>query len=56
MTLQRRYVLGAVFVLAAVGTAVLVADVLATVFFAVTVAYLLVPLHEGLTRRGFSTW
>ncbi|WP_338740187.1 AI-2E family transporter [Haloplanus salilacus] len=56
MTLERRHVLGAVFVLAVVGTAVLVADVLATVFFAVTVAYLLVPLHEELTSRGLSTW
>jgi predicted PurR-regulated permease PerM len=56
VTLERRHVLGGVFVLAVVGTAVLVADVLATVFFAVTVAYLLVPLHEELTRRGLSTW
>ncbi|WP_299334752.1 AI-2E family transporter [Haloplanus sp.] len=56
MAIERRYVLGAVFAFAAIGTAVLVADVLATVFFAVTVAYLLVPLHEELTRRGLSTW
>jgi predicted PurR-regulated permease PerM len=53
---ERRHVLGAVFAVAAVGAVVLLADVLATVFFAVTVAYLLVPLHEELTRRGLSTW
>ena len=53
---QRRYVLGAVFAVLAVGAALLLADVLATVFFAVTVAYLLIPLREELTHRGLSTW
>jgi predicted PurR-regulated permease PerM len=56
VAIERRYVLGAVFAFAAIGTAVLVADVLTTVCFAVTVACLLVPLHEELTRRGLSTW
>ncbi|WP_435068126.1 AI-2E family transporter [Haloplanus sp. C73] len=56
MTLDRRYVLGALFGLLALTAAVLLAGVLATVFFAVTVAYLLVPLREELTRRGLSPW
>ena len=56
MALERRHVLGVVFVFTVLGTGVLVVDVLAAVFFAVTVAYLLVPLHEELTRRGLSTW
>jgi predicted PurR-regulated permease PerM len=34
----------------------MLADVLATVFFAVTVAYLLSPLREELTRRRLSPW
>lgn len=56
MTLDRRYVLGALFGLLALAAALLIADVLATVFFAVTVAYLLFPLREELTRRGLSPW
>lgn len=56
MTLDRRYVLGALFGLLALTATVLLADVLATVFFAVTVAYLLVPLREELTERGLSPW
>jgi predicted PurR-regulated permease PerM len=56
VTLDRRYVLGALFGLLAVGAAAMLADVLATVFFAVTVAYLLSPLREELTRRGLSAW
>ncbi|AZH24057.1 AI-2E family transporter [Haloplanus aerogenes] len=56
MTLDRRYVLGGIFGLLALGAAVMLADILATVFFAVTVAYLLSPLREELTRRGLSAW
>ncbi|WP_251342002.1 AI-2E family transporter [Haloplanus halophilus] len=56
MTLQRRYVLGILVAVLAVGAAALLADVLATVFFAVTVAYLLIPLREELTDRGLSSW
>lgn len=56
MTLDRRYVLGAVLGLLALGAAVMLADVLATVFFAVTVAYLLSPLRTELARRGLSPW
>ena len=56
MTLDRRYVLGALFGLLAVGAAAMLADVLATVFFAVTVAYLLFPLRKELARRRLSPW
>lgn len=56
MALDRRYVLGGICGLLALGAAALLADVLATVFFAVTVAYLLSPLREELTRRGLSSW
>jgi predicted PurR-regulated permease PerM len=31
-------------------------DVLGTVFFAITVAYVLVPLHERLVERGAPSW
>jgi predicted PurR-regulated permease PerM len=56
VTLDRRYVLGALFGLLALGAAAMLADVLATVFFAVTVAYLLSPLRVELARRGLSPW
>ncbi|MFB6101696.1 MAG: AI-2E family transporter [Haloplanus sp.] len=56
MSLDRRYVLGGLFALLALVAAALLADVLATVFFAVTVVSLLSPLREELTRRGFSHW
>jgi predicted PurR-regulated permease PerM len=55
-TLDRRYVLGVIFGLLALGTAAILADILATVFFAVTVAYLLSPLREELTDYGLSPW
>jgi predicted PurR-regulated permease PerM len=53
---ERRHVLGGVFALAVLVAAALLADILATVFFAITVAYLLVPLREYLTDRGLSPW
>ncbi|KTG07963.1 permease [Haloprofundus marisrubri] len=56
MTFDRRYVLGGLFVVTALLAAVILADVLATVFFAITVAYLLSPLRRELTRRGLSAW
>ncbi|WP_224333335.1 AI-2E family transporter [Haloprofundus halobius] len=56
MTFDRRYVLGALFVGSSAVAALILADVLATVFFAVTVAYLLSPLRHELTHRGLSAW
>lgn len=51
---RRRYVLGGV--LAAIGTfaAVILFEVLGTVFFALSVAYLLVPFRRQLVERGLS--
>ncbi|WP_256288468.1 AI-2E family transporter [Halobellus inordinatus] len=54
MSRQRRYTLGALFVLAGAVAAVLLASVLSTVFFAVTVAYLLWPVRRELVARGQS--
>ena len=56
MTNSRPYVLGGVLALFALLSAFILVDVLATVFFAVTVAYLLVPLRRRLEVRGLSRW
>jgi predicted PurR-regulated permease PerM len=49
---DRRVVLTGMFVLAVTLAAALLLAVLPTVFFAITVAYLLVPLHRRLVGRG----
>ncbi|WP_049985650.1 AI-2E family transporter [Halobellus rufus] len=54
MSRNRRYALGGVFVLVGIATALLLASVLGTVFFAVTVAYLLWPVRQRLVSRGLS--
>lgn len=54
MPLNRRYVLGGLFVLLAVVAGVLLWQVVGTVFFAVTVAYLLSPVRRRLVGRGLS--
>lgn len=54
MAFSRRYVLGGLFVILVLITAALLADVIGTVFFAITVAYLLSPVHSRLRQRGFS--
>ncbi|MFC6874041.1 AI-2E family transporter [Halobellus marinus] len=54
MPLNRRYVLGGLFVLAGLLASVLLQSVLGTVFFAVTVAYVLWPLRRELVARGQS--
>ncbi|WP_459880484.1 AI-2E family transporter [Halorubrum gandharaense] len=51
---SRRTVIGGLTVLAAVLTAVLLWEVVATVFFAMTVAYVLGPVRRQLRRRGLS--
>ncbi|KAB1197690.1 MULTISPECIES: AI-2E family transporter [Haloferax] len=53
---SRPYVLGGVLALFALLAAVILVDVLGTVFFAITVAYLLVPLRRRLEVRGVSRW
>ncbi|WP_372910447.1 AI-2E family transporter [Salinigranum sp.] len=52
MALPRRYVLGGLLVVLGVVAAALLSDVIGTVFFAVTVAYLLVPVREELVGHG----
>ncbi|MGQ4557088.1 AI-2E family transporter [Halobellus sp. GM3] len=54
MSNHRRYVFGGLFALAGALSAVLLASVLGTVFFAVTVAYLLWPVRQTLVARGQS--
>ncbi|MFC6827099.1 AI-2E family transporter [Halopelagius fulvigenes] len=54
MSRNRRYVLGGLFVLFAVVAGVLLWQVVGTVFFAITVAYLLSPVRRRLVARGLS--
>ncbi|MFB6079651.1 MAG: AI-2E family transporter [Haloferacaceae archaeon] len=54
--MRRRYALGGLLVASLALAAVVLADVLGTVFFAVTVAYLLVPVRRWLLARGLSRW
>ncbi|WP_276273284.1 AI-2E family transporter [Haloarcula litorea] len=54
VTIERRYVLAFVLVALGVLTAALLSSVLATVFFAITVAYVLYPLSEWVADRGLS--
>ncbi|ELZ95263.1 permease [Haloferax mucosum ATCC BAA-1512] len=56
MSNSRPYVLGGVLAVFALLAAFILADVLATVFFAITVAYLLIPLRRRLEARGASRW
>lgn len=51
---RRLYVLGGVLAAIATLAAVILFEVLGTVFFALSVAYLLVPLRRRLYQRGFS--
>ena len=54
VTRQRTYVLAALFVIVGVLTTLFLWDVLATVFFAITVAYVLFPLSEWFVEQGLS--
>jgi len=49
---QRRYVLAGMLVAVGLVAAILLRRVLATAFFAITVAYVLYPLRQWLGRRG----
>jgi len=51
---DRRYVIGGAMVLAGAAAIFLLREVIATVFFAMTVAYVLGPVRERLRRRGLS--
>ncbi|EJN59946.1 AI-2E family transporter [Halogranum rubrum] len=54
MNVSRQYVLGGLFVFVTLLAAALLADVLSTVFFSVTLAYLLIPVRQQLSHRGLS--
>lgn len=56
MTARRHRVLLALFAGLAVLSAAVLAQVLGTVFFAVTVAYLLAPIHHQFVARRFPNW
>ncbi|UPW02037.1 hypothetical protein M0R88_08070 [Halorussus gelatinilyticus] len=56
MSTSRQWVLAGVLALVGLLAAAVLFDVLGTVFFAITVAYVLVPLHERFVRRGIASW
>lgn len=56
MTGNRRYVLAGVVVAVGTVTGAILLEVLGTILFAITVAYVLVPVHAWLVRRGLSEW
>ncbi|MXR21513.1 AI-2E family transporter [Halobacterium bonnevillei] len=56
MSASRTTVLAGVFVLLLVVATLLLGAVFATGFFAVTVAYVLVPLHQHVKRLGLPPW
>jgi predicted PurR-regulated permease PerM len=56
MSATRQWVLAGVLALVGLLAAAVLFDVLGTVFFAITVAYVLVPLHERLVERGVPPW
>ena len=56
MAESRQRVLTGVFAVLSVLAAVVLFDVLGTVLFAITVAYVLTPLHRWLVERGSSPW
>jgi predicted PurR-regulated permease PerM len=54
--MDRRYVLAGVAAVVGVVAALILRQVLATVFFAATVAYVLAPVDRWYVRRGLSSW
>ncbi|GAB3032239.1 AI-2E family transporter [Natronobiforma cellulositropha] len=56
MTANRRYVLAGVVVALGVVTGAILLEVLGTIMFAITVAFVLAPVHRWLVRRGISEW
>ncbi|WP_254762420.1 AI-2E family transporter [Natrinema marinum] len=53
---RRRYVLAAIVVALGLLTGGILLEVLGTILFALTVAYVLVPVQRWLVRRGLSEW
>ncbi|MFP9061827.1 AI-2E family transporter [Natrialbaceae archaeon A-chndr2] len=56
MSPDRRYVLGGIVVLLGFVTGAILLEVLGTILFALTVAYVLVPVSNWLERRGLTPW
>ncbi|WP_128477145.1 AI-2E family transporter [Halorussus pelagicus] len=56
MSQSRQWVLAGVLALVGLLAAAVLFDVLGTVFLAITVAYVLVPLHERFVERGVPSW
>ena len=56
MAVNRRYVLAGVVVALGVLTGAILLEVLGTILFAITVAYVLVPVQRFLVHRGLSEW
>ncbi|ARS89700.1 AI-2E family transporter [Natrarchaeobaculum aegyptiacum] len=52
----RRYVLAGIVVALGAITAAILLEVLGTILFALTVAYVLIPVHGWFVRRGLSEW
>ncbi|RQG94616.1 AI-2E family transporter [Natrarchaeobius chitinivorans] len=52
----RRYVLAGIVVALGVLTAGILLEVLGTILFALTAAYVLIPVQKWLVRRGFTEW
>ncbi|WP_265112500.1 AI-2E family transporter [Halosolutus halophilus] len=52
----RRYVLAGVVALLGLVTGVILLEVLGTILIALTVAYVLMPVHGWLVRRGLTEW
>ncbi|QCS44221.1 AI-2E family transporter [Natrinema versiforme] len=53
---RRRYILAGIVVLLGAITAGILLEVLGTILFALTVAYVLMPVQRWLVRRGLSEW
>ncbi|MCU4754145.1 AI-2E family transporter [Halobacteria archaeon AArc-curdl1] len=56
MSPDRRYVLGGIVVLLGLVTGAILLEVLGTILFALTVAYVLIPVSNWLERRGLTPW
>ena len=52
----RRYVLGGIVVTLGALTGAILLDVMGTILFALTVAYVLIPVQKWLVRRGLTEW
>ncbi|WP_440772539.1 AI-2E family transporter [Natronorubrum sp. DTA28] len=53
---NRRYVLAGIVAILGLVTGAILLEVLGTILFALTVAYVLMPVQDWLVRRGLSEW